>query len=74
MQSRRMINLRHKRRLEKQPKASPATEHGEETPLEDPASASAEVDQGGQGDEVAPNSPSPTGEQSGEEAEHGSTE
>ncbi len=72
--SRRVINLRHKRRLEKQRKASPASEHGEDTPLEDPASVSADVDQGGQGDEVAPNSPSPTGEQSGEEAEHGSTE
>ncbi len=72
--SRRVINLRHKRRLEKQQKASPPAEQGEETPPDEPASASAEVDQGGQGDEVAPNSPSPAGKQSGEEAEHGSTE
>jgi hypothetical protein len=72
--SRKTINLRKKRRIEKQQKASPPPEPGEKTSLEASGLMSAEVHQEGQGDEFDPNGLSPAGYRSEAEAEHGSTE
>jgi hypothetical protein len=72
--SRKTINLRKKRRIEKQQKASPPPQPGEKTSLEASGLMSAEVHQEGQGDEFDPNGLSPAGYRSEAEAEHGSTE
>lgn len=69
--SRKAINFRKKRHLEKQLKAAapPPPESKAGTDVE--ASEAVDIPQDGQGDEVAPTSPSPSGDQLGEEADHG---
>jgi hypothetical protein len=71
---RKVINLRKKRKLDKQQKASPPAESNGETTLEASAPVIDNSHQNGQADDVTPNRPSQTGDRPGEEAEHGSTE
>lgn len=72
--ARRMVNLRKKRRYEKQQKTSPPAIPGEETPHEAATPVIADSHQDGQSDGDFQNSPPPTGDLPVEEAEHGSTE